>query len=312
MLFVRRLLFVFCTLFLWAASPDVQAQPEAQTQTETQAQTQTEADTQAQEHGDPLLNFPLIKKIQEIRDRGVLRVAMHKMDHPPFFMVDETGQLIGIDVELAQELGRQLGVKVEFNRSQPSFNGVVSLVEGKVCDLAISKLSITMIRCEYVLYSRPYLTMNKALLVNRRILTKIPPNITVKELFQEKGFQIGAITNSSYESFAIRLVAADKVYSNPDWNRVIIPEVLEGKLWAAFRDELEVRRTMYNFRDAPLKLIAIILKDQMDPMSICFHKDDDLFRQYVNHFIDVVYGKKTMAEEIKRFDKYIRDDEEGS
>lgn len=243
------------------------------------------------------------QKIAEIKKRGVLLVAMHKNDHPPFFMHDDAGELIGIDVEFARSLAQQLGVKVHFDRSQSNFNAVVALVANRTCDIAISKLSVTLPRSEYVLYSEPYLELSKALIINRSKLLSIPYDINVRELFKLEGFTIGVIANSSYEAFAKRILGAEKLFSHPDWEGHIIPKILKGEIWAGYRDQLEVRRIMYSVKDAPLKLMVINLKDEGDPQCACVHRDDNHFRDYINHFIEIVYKRRTLQDELRRYEK---------
>ncbi len=51
--------------------------------------------------------------MERIRSRGVLRVAVDP-SYPPFEMVDGEGELVGLDVDLAREIGRRLGVSVTF------------------------------------------------------------------------------------------------------------------------------------------------------------------------------------------------------
>jgi polar amino acid transport system substrate-binding protein len=105
--------------------------------------------------------------IKAILDRGELIVAMTAADQPPFYYVGSDGQLAGLDVTLARDIAARLGVKASFNRSPKSFNEVVELVAQGGADVAISKLSRTLVRAQMVRFTKPYVTFRHAMLFNR-------------------------------------------------------------------------------------------------------------------------------------------------
>src|SRR5262249_1378543 len=75
-----------------------------------------------------------------ILQRGELRVAIPAFDAPPFFY-RRNEELEGFDIDLARELGRDLGVRVVFDRRANSYNEVVDVVADGHADVAICKLS---------------------------------------------------------------------------------------------------------------------------------------------------------------------------
>ncbi|MBI2737008.1 MAG: transporter substrate-binding domain-containing protein [Rhodospirillales bacterium] len=50
--------------------------------------------------------------LDEVKKRGVLRVGV-RQDVPGFGIVDEKGETVGFDIDIAREIGNRLGVKVE-------------------------------------------------------------------------------------------------------------------------------------------------------------------------------------------------------
>lgn len=255
---------------------------------------------------DDLANLPMDPKIAAIKARGELKVAMHATDHPPFFMTADDGSLVGIDVDLAKDLGRRLGVSVTFNRSQDSFDKVVALVSRGECDVAISKLSITLKRAERVLYTKPYLLMRRSILLSRRVLATLPNRVSIDDLIAMKNFSVGVIAESSYVSYAAALVAQEKIYPSPDWDQSIIPKVMRGELFAAFRDELEVRQTLNHNAEAPLEMLAVNLKDFSDPMAMCVRLQDVGFQAYLNLFITHYQDNQKLRDTYQRFMEQMR------
>lgn len=116
---------------------------------------------------------PLFAKIQ--RERS-LTIGLNS-DAPPFSMRTRDGQLIGIDVELARLLGRELGVEVELVplESKDRFD---ALLDGRV-DLLAAAVTRTPARGLQVNFSRPYLKFSQAALVRRELLPNDDPTSEV-------------------------------------------------------------------------------------------------------------------------------------
>lgn len=84
---------------------------------------------------------------------GVLRVAIDP-SFPPFDNLDANGQVAGFDVDLAQELGRRLGVPVQFQAI--AFDGLVDAVIAGKADAVISAFPHDPRLTADVRFSRPY------------------------------------------------------------------------------------------------------------------------------------------------------------
>jgi ABC-type amino acid transport substrate-binding protein len=82
-----------------------------------------------------------------------LRVALDPT-FPPFETLDEAGQPIGLDVDLARELGRRLNVPVQFQAI--AFDGLVDAVIAGKSDMVISAFPLDPRLGHDVAYSRPY------------------------------------------------------------------------------------------------------------------------------------------------------------
>lgn len=83
---------------------------------------------------------------------GVLRIGMDA-SYPPFENED-SGGLQGYDVDLAQEIGRRLGLKVTF--VNVGFDGLYDALAAKRCDVLISALPYEAQRGADVLYTGGY------------------------------------------------------------------------------------------------------------------------------------------------------------
>lgn len=97
------------------------------------------------------------------RERGHLIVALEP-EFKPFEYVDEKGDLVGFDVDLARAIAGDLGIGVEF-RSVEWESILPSLLTGE-SDLIISGMTATEERAQKVAFTRPYHRTITCLLVS--------------------------------------------------------------------------------------------------------------------------------------------------
>ena len=144
----------------------------------------------------------LAPDIARIVTRGELVVAMLKVDTPPFFFFDDSGQWTGLEVGLAQSLAKELGVKLRFNREAGTFNAVVDLLANGQADLAISKLSRTLARSQTIAFSDAYLTLSHSLILNRVKFAQLSRGRPLPEVIRNFDGSIGVIAKSSFADYA--------------------------------------------------------------------------------------------------------------
>ncbi len=88
-----------------------------------------------------------------IKQRGTLRVGV-KIDYPPFGFRSPSGEIVGIEPDLAANVAKSLGVKLELVPVTAT-NRIQLLEQGKI-DLILATMSPTMVRRWAVEIVRPY------------------------------------------------------------------------------------------------------------------------------------------------------------
>ena len=102
--------------------------------------------------------------VTEIVERGKVLIGTTGDYRPLSFCEPETGEYWGFGIEIAQEIAKQLGVKVEFvQTSWPTLTADV-LAEPQKFDFAIGGITITDARCETMMMSEGYLANGKTIL----------------------------------------------------------------------------------------------------------------------------------------------------
>lgn len=89
----------------------------------------------------------------QIKARGVIRVSTDPNYAPQSFLNDK-GELDGFDIEVAKEIAKRLGVKVEF--VTPDWNLITSGNWGGRWDLSVGSMTITADRKKALYFSIPY------------------------------------------------------------------------------------------------------------------------------------------------------------
>lgn len=209
---------------------------------------------------------PLSPDIAAIKKANVLVVSMTKKDVPPFFS-GEGDAIRGLDVEIAQRIGILLGVPVQFRRDAESFAEVVEQVRDGRADIAVSKLSVTGPRLQVVRFSTPYVQLKQSLVINRLWLSQNSQSRPVHEVVRTFDGKISFIKNSSYDTFARINFPKAKFLPEEKWD-VIINNVTNGTIAAAYRDEFEVKKISFEKPEAALSTKTITISDSVDNIAV--------------------------------------------
>jgi Na+/H+-dicarboxylate symporter/ABC-type amino acid transport substrate-binding protein len=117
--------------------------------------------------------------IDRARARRVLRVGYFD-DSLPYAFFNAKGDLVGFDVEMAHQLGRDLGLTLEFvPASRSTFD---TGLDPAVCDLIMSGAAVTGDRALHVQYSSAYLDETVAFIVPDHLASTYSEWSTVRAL----------------------------------------------------------------------------------------------------------------------------------
>jgi ABC-type amino acid transport substrate-binding protein len=207
-------------------------------------------------------------------------------DQKPFFYTDEeTGELIGLDVEIGYEIANRLGVRAVFNRDAASFDGVVLNVVNKKVDVALSKLSRTLRRGGLVRFTMPYITFRQAVLINRLELAKVSTEEDLPRYMKQFRGSLGIIKNSSYVGYAESNfpLALKKTYDT--WGECI-EALFAGEVLAVYRDEGEILIINETIEDSGIMMKPVFINDKQDPIAMAVSYDAPHLQEWLNVFLE--------------------------
>lgn len=85
--------------------------------------------------------------------------------YPPMeFVSEESGEIVGFDIDLMNEIAARLNANVEFENF-PTFDAIFAALAGGDFDLVVSSVSITEERDAIIDFSDPYLTIGQVVTV---------------------------------------------------------------------------------------------------------------------------------------------------
>ncbi len=135
-------------------------------------------------------------QLQSIKSSGTMTVAL-SADYPPFeYQTIKNGknEIVGSDVDLANAIGKALGVKVKI--SNMDFNNVLTSVASGKADIAISGISYTPQRAQSYDFSTIYYDSPNVIIIKKSDLNKY------KSLSDFSGKNIAAQKGSIQEQMA--------------------------------------------------------------------------------------------------------------
>ena len=246
------------------------------------------------------VDLTLAPDIKKIIDRGKLLVGIYSQDMPPFFMTDENGELYGYDINIAKEIAGHLNVGIEFDRSASTYQELFEkAAQGKV-DIVVSKLSVTFERAKYVRFTKPYLEMRRALLVNRKHALEKDAEDYPMDFLKSDNVKIGIKSKTSYAAFARELFPNATLVELPEWKDVV-DLLVKGEITAAMYDELEVIKLVRQNPDISLYTSVYILKDQKDLISMAVPSGSTQFLSWLDWFMEYKDIKSNVNKLIKEY-----------
>ena len=223
--------------------------------------------------------------IEAIISRGELRVAITEVDQPPFYFMDKNGKLSCYDIDLANKMAEELGVKLVITRDAPTFNDLIPLISSGKADLAISKLSRTLTRSKFVKFSTPYMTFRQGILFNRLQLAKVASEDSVNQFVRNYTGTIGVIAKSSYANYAKENFPKATATEYPSWNAAV-DALTRGEVLSVYRDELEIKRVLASVPNSALLFKPIYFRDLTDPIAIAVKSSNTQLLYWVNIFLE--------------------------
>ena len=206
---------------------------------------------------------------------GQLRIGCTG-DMPPLNMTTKTGELIGMEIELAELIADAMGVKPKFI-TMPFAQLLPALQTGKI-DLVISGMTITAKRNLQVAFVGPYYVSGKAFLTRFKTVAAVK---NPSELNNPKT-KLAALKGSTSQEFASNFMPEAMVYAATGYKEAV-QMVLDGKVDAMLADYPICVVSVFQYPDAGL--ISLISPLTHEPIGIAAPARDPLLVNWLQNYL---------------------------
>lgn len=205
--------------------------------------------------------------LAEVQEEGKLIVGTEGT-YPPFTFHDETGELTGFDVEIAREVGKRLGVEVEFLETQ--WDAIFAGLDASRFDMVANQVGINEERQASYEFSDPYITSTAVLVVAKG-------NEEIKSFEDLEGKLSAQSLTSNYAETA-RSYGAE-IEGVEGFNQAI--ELLNsGRVEATVNDNLTVLDFLKQRPDANIEIVDEA--DDAAQSALLFRKDSGAIVEEAN------------------------------
>lgn len=113
-------------------------------------------------------NSAFADRLDDIEKRGEIKIAVFD-SNPPFGFIDETtNKIVGLDVDYANAIAKELNVKVELVPTNPANR--IPLLTSKKADLIVANFTVTDERAKTVDFSLPYFATGQKFIAKKGVL----------------------------------------------------------------------------------------------------------------------------------------------
>ncbi|WP_028775589.1 transporter substrate-binding domain-containing protein [Shimazuella kribbensis] len=216
----------------------------------------------------------------KVKESGVLLVGTEGTYKPFSYHDEKTNKLTGFDVEVAREVGKRLGLKVEFK--EIPWDGMLTSLSSRKIDMVANQVGIKPERQKKFDFSSPY-TISYAQIVVKN------DNKTVTSLKDVKGKKAGQTTTSNYGKMAQDAGATIVPYEDM---MSAMRDVAAGRIDLSMNDRLAIAEMMKKTK-LPLKTVG----EQVEKSSsaLAFPKESKKLVDEVNKALEDMKKDGTLA-----------------
>jgi len=202
---------------------------------------------------------------------------------PPMGYRDAGGKLIGFDIDTAEEVGKRLGIKIEW---QPTaWDGVIHSLNSKKFDAIWNGMTITEERAKEVAFTKPYIMDGQVAVV--KFSEK-----RFKKLADLKSVKVGAQKGSSALNAVKKLASAPAELKEYEDNPKALLDLEAGRIDTVVIDNVTGRDFIAK-RPGQFKILPGFISKE--PFGVAFRKDDKELREKVQKTLDAMVKDGSLA-----------------
>lgn len=206
---------------------------------------------------------------------------------PPLNMTTKAGEIIGMEIDLANAIATTMGVKLRVEVM--NFNDLLPALEAGKVDMILSGMTITPRRNMKVAFVGPYFKSGKA------ILTKMPnlAQAQTPEDIHDARKSMVTLRGSTSEEYVKENLPKVKLVTVNSYDDAI-DMVINGKVDALFADYTICVVTI--FRYPKEELLTVVSPLTYEPLGIALPKSDPLFINWMDNYLAILEDSGALEE----------------
>jgi len=224
--------------------------------------------------------------LARIAKTGELRVGMSGAQ-PPLNMKSKAGDMIGLEVELAQLLAEAMGVRLQI--VETPFSQLLGALRRKEVDMVISGMTMTVQRNTIAAFAGPYLVSGKSILTKSTALagSDAPEDLDAPEL------KLAALKNSTSQLFVEALAPKAELVKIETYDEGV-QMVIEDKVDALVADQPICMLSVLLNADKGLATLSTPFS--IEPIGIGLPTGDPLLVNLIENYLEVMETSGLLAQ----------------
>ncbi len=221
--------------------------------------------------------------LQRVLDAGRLVLGLDA-NYPPMGFIDETGEIVGFDIDMAQEVCRRLGVElvkqpIDWDTKEDDLNG-------GLIDCIWNGMSISPARAESMELSEPYMKNELIFVVPESSTAQTPSDLSGMTVGVQSGSTTQEVLEASDLYPGIKIVLFDDCLA-------LFEQLKEGGVDAAFVDSVVAYYFVFSNEE---RLFVLDNSLSEEKCAIGFRKGDRELRDRVQELLSEMKADGTLGE----------------
>lgn len=257
------ILAIAMTASLAACSQSGASSSEAESNT-SNASPSTDASSQTSETAS-------IKTIQD----GTLTMSTNAEFEP--FEYKEDGNIVGIDVEIANKIAEKLNL--ELNINDVAFDSLIMELQTNKCDFVAAGMTVTPDREKNVDFSEPYFNASQAIIVPTGSDIKSPEDLNGKTVGVQQGTTGDTYCTNEDGSSEVKVGSVKRYNKGAD----AISDLISGRIDAVVIDDFPATKFIQKNPDKIVKLDDSLTTEEY---AIAVQKDNTALLEQINSVLN--------------------------
>ena len=226
--------------------------------------------------GAAIAQAPAKSRLHKVLESGVLRVGTTGDFRPMSYRDPKSGDYAGHDIEVARELAKDMGVKVEFVATD--WKTLINGIQSDKYDVAMSGISMNVDRAKVASFTAPYMEFGTVPVVRKKDAGKFKSWADIDKSSVTVATTLGTVFDQQAKEY-FKLAKRKQVEAPA----LSYQEVLAGRAEVCITSNVEAASLVQNYPE--LAIVPVDRARSRRPASLLVAQDDPVWLNFLNQWI---------------------------